>query len=436
MVSPDEIVVSHSPGEWRIAVLAAGRPLEFFVDRGLLSPGDVVLGRVLSVNRRLDAAFVDIGEPNAGFLPRPGAVTEGEAVLVQVGTSARGDKGAALTAAVSFQGRFLAFSPFRPGCNLSRRITDPGQRTRLRQFLEPLLAEGEGVVARTAAEAAAEDDLATELDLLRNRWRALRAASTGTKAPRRLDAPPLLARILAGYPDIEKVRVDDHAGLAKVRQFCPGAVVDADCFEEEVGEDFEQILGPNVPLPDGGRLVIEQTSAVVAIDIDSGGGAPIRANLAAMPEIARQLRLRGLSGHILIDAIPCPDRREQRKVVEALHQAVAADPTPTHVIGVTPLGMIEVTRERRFPGPAEVMLAEGEPSLNSETIALAALRAAFRQGASGRSAGKALRLGAAPMVIAWLRRRQDLLDEVARRLGRPLLLAETTPSAPFEIVEE
>ncbi|MDR3439902.1 ribonuclease E/G [Telmatospirillum sp.] len=435
MVSPDEIIVSASPGETRFAVMAGGLPVEFHVDRGGAAVGDIIFGRVLTVNHALDAAFIDIGETVPGFLPHPEGVGEGEALLVQAVAAAQGGKGAGLTRAVSLQGAVLAYTPARPGLNLSRRMADAERRSAIRRLLGPLVTGDEGLVVRTAAEGAADSLLLDELAVLRQRWCRIETAVAKATAPARVETVSPLVRLLADFPGVRRLRVDDRASLAAVRAVFPDAVYEDRCFDVEVGEAFEQALERHVALPGGGRLTIEQTAAVTAIDVDSGGGSPLAANLAAIPVIARELRLRGLAGHILIDAIPVKDRRALTSLVTALRKAVADDPTPTRVIGVTPLGLIEMTRDRRQPGLADVMLENLGPQPTAETIALQGLRAALRQADAGRP-GAALRLSARPAVIASIRARPRLLAEMTDRLGRPLTLAEAPQIALFEISEE
>ncbi|HIJ63272.1 MAG TPA: ribonuclease G [Rhodospirillaceae bacterium] len=362
MPAPDQVLVSMSPGETRLALMAADEVVELVVDRGGLATGDAVLGRVVGVNRALDAAFIDIGEARPGFLPGAGKLSEGTAVAVQVAAAARPDKGAAL-----------------------RRAAD-----------QPETPAG--------------------------------------KPPRRLGGLSPLARLLAGMPALPSVLADDAATLAALRAEFPQAVLDRDCFERlGAAEALDLALDPLVPLADGGRLIIETTAAATVIDIDSGGGAPLAANLAAVPAIARQLRLRAIAGHLLVDAIPLRRRQVLGQVVGALREAVAADPTPTHVMGVTPLGMIELMRERRRPSLAEVMLDPPACRPNPETLALAALRAVLRH-ADRRPAARPI-LAAAPAVIAALGRLGAALAETEGRLGRRLELRADPAMERFEVME-
>lgn len=431
----DEILVSCAPGESRFALLAEGVPVEFRIDRGGAGVGDLLLGRVLSVNRALDAAFVEIGEPQAGFLAAPGpAHDEGAAVLVQVTAAARGGKGTVLSAAPSLQGRLLAYTPVRAGLNLSRRITDKARREALRSVLEPLLTPGEGVVVRTDAATATDDDLCVEFSVLHRRWQMLVAQAAKAVPPAPLESASPLARLLTEHPAVRRLRVDDRSALPEAKALFPEAVYEEGVFDREAGEALDQALEARVPLPGGGALTIEATAAFIAVDIDSGGGSPLSANLAAVPEIARQLRLRGVAGHVLIDIIPLKDRQAQGRLVAALRQAVESDPTPTHVVGVTPLGSIEVTRERRRSSLAEIMLEARVPQRNAETVGLEGLRAVLRVALARPQARIAL--AAAPEVAAALLRKQAALDDLERRLGVPLPIRSVPDIMTYEVVEE
>jgi Rne/Rng family ribonuclease len=433
MGSADAILLSAGPGELRLAVMAGDRPLEFLIDRGDGNPGDVVLGRVLSVNRAIDAAFIDIGEPTAGFLAPAGPAAEGQPLLVQVTAAARAGKGAELTRAVSLAGQVIAYTPARAGLNVSRRITADDERARLTAVLKPVLTAGEGVVVRTQAAGTEAGALLAELDTLRRRWQAIEAARAVATPPARLHAPHPLTRLLGDYPDITRVVVDSAALLADIRPLFAAAELCRDAFDE-VADDLDAALDSWVPLPGGGTLIIEFTAALTVIDIDSGGGSALDANLAAVPEIARQLRLRGVAGHVILDIIPLRDRRALGRIVEALRQAVADDPTPTHVIGTTPLGLVEMTRERRRPTLAETMLDATPARRSADSLGLDALRALLRE--ADTRPGARLALAASPEVVTALRRRPAALAQAADRLGRPLTLKEQQGLDLPQVIED
>lgn len=420
----DTILCDVSPGETRLALIEAARPVEFVVARPGQALGGIWLGRVVGRDRRLDAAFVDIGLDRPGLLP--GEAAEGDAVMVRALTDPHHDKGVRLTREVSLQGRWAALTPLRPGTAVSRKIAEPGTRTRLAALARRLAQEGEGLVLRTAAADAADEAIAAEVDALRRRWRSVTAAAAAAKPPAPLLPPDPVARLLADNPGVRRLLVDDAAAFAALRRDWPDLAErhrDGPMFDLfGAAEELEAALDPTVPLPGGGSLVIEETAAACLVDVNSGNSAAGDANAAAVAALARQMRLRNLSGRILFDAIPQRRGRPQR-LIEALRAAVAADPVPTHIVGATPLGLIEITRERRRASLSEVMLRRGlEP--NAETLALAALRAALREAA--RPGGPSLR--ATPAVAAALARLPGPIAETERRLGRPLAIA-TDPAA-------
>ncbi len=347
-----EILWSWGPGESRLLLLAGDRPVEVVVERPEGLTGAVFLGRVCTVDRSLDAAFVEIGTgERPGFLPGAAALdlSEGAALVVQVRADARGGKGPKLSAD-------------------------------LRDCPEDVLA-----------------GLAT------------------AKPPALLWRPHVLERLLAAHPAVARVVVDDAAALAEARRWFAAA---ARRPLPEVDEVLEEALAPVVVLPSGGRLVIEATAALTAMDVDSGAGRPVEANREAVAAIARQIRLRGIGGQITVDFVSGP-KGTPYKLAAALKRAVAADPVPTHVFGVTPLGMVELTRERRGPSLAEI-LCRRSTDLTAESVALAALRRVLAE-ADARP-GAALALVAAPEVATALARLGGAVAETERRLGRTLVV--------------
>lgn len=243
-----------------------------------------------------------------------------------------------------------------------------------------------------------------------------------------------LARVLADFPTIDRVAVDDPAALAEARRLFPSAIVEPGCFENSGAADaLDEALARRVPLTGGGSLVFAETEAATVIDIDGAGGMPAVVNEAAMPVIARHLRLRNLAGHILIDAIPTRGRGAVPHLAAALREAVADDPVPVQVAGRTPLGMIELTRRRRGPSLAEVMLEPAGPVASAETVGLQGLHALLREAAARPGASLALAL--LPRAAQRLRARPDILAEAGRRMGRPVVVVERSDIELFAIEE-
>lgn len=419
-----EIVCSPGPGETRLAVIADGRVTDLAVARASHAVGGIWLGRVLRVTSG-GPAFVDIGQTRPGVLSA-GTASEGEAILVQATADARADKGTELTAAVSLPGRLVAFTPLKPGVAVSRRVTDADERHRLLALARGLARPSEGIVLRTQAAGAGDGELAAEIDALREAWRAIGERAAGARPPLRLMAADPLTDLLAEHPGVQRIVVDDDAAFADLRRRYPslahrhrGGSAFAACGAEEA---LAQALEPVVPLTSGGSVVIEATAALTAIDVNSGAGHPRDANREAATEIARQLRLRGIGGHILIDFIPGRGAEHRRRLVDAMRAAVADDPVPTHVVGTSPLGMVEMTRGRRRPSLGELM-EETTRLPTAETVGLDGLRRLVRAMARPGTP----MVTAAPEVIDALRRLPDALAEVADRLGRgPTLRADPT----------
>lgn len=420
-MADDVLLVSVGPGEIRTAVIEAGRVAELAVFRPGQAVGGVWLGRVVSVNKALGAAFVDIG------LARPGVLAaanlhDGQAVVAQALSDPHHDKGARLSAAVSLTGRLVALSPTRPGVAVSRKVVEPEERARLLAIAKAHAQPGEGVVLRTAAAGCDGPAIAAELQALRERWQEAQVRARSAQVPSLLLPPDPVGRLLADHPAIDRVIVDDSAAHAELRRL-HGAIV-----ERHVGgpvfalydaeEELERALEPVVPLPGGGSLVIEQTATAVMVDVNSGAGDPGRSNSEAIDALAWQMRLRNLSGHILFDAIPARGRGNLHRLVDRLRQVVAGDPIPTEVVGTTPLGLIELTRERRRASLAEVML-ETQVARSPDTVALAALRTVL---AGAARHGGAPRLLVAPEVASALRRLTAAMADTERRLARSLVL--------------
>jgi Ribonuclease G/E len=354
MVAIDAAIVSANPGETRIALLADGQVVEFIVDRGAPARGDVIEGRVVEVAPRLNAAFIDIGEPLPAFLGKPGGFSVGASARVEIAVAARPGKGAEVK----------------------------------------LAAAGAQPIRRTP-----------------------------------------LARALAAYPAITRVTVDDRATLPEARVLCSDATYDAQCFTDSGAADaFDEALLPRVALPEGATLDFAETAAATVIDVDGGGLAPAAANVAAIPAIARQLRLRGIAGHILIDIIPTKDRHRLMRLVQTLRAAVAEDPAPAQVAGHTPLGMIEMTRRRHGPSQAEIMLDPATRGANPLTVALDGVRVLLREAAARPTVAQALVLP--PRALTELRARAAVMAEAERRLSRPLVLVERRGIETFAIEDQ
>jgi Rne/Rng family ribonuclease len=336
----------------------------------------LLVGRVTRVEPRLQAAFLDIGDgrsvflnaKDARFLPGVGpstpierAVREGERLIVQGLREAAGDKGGRVTADLRLVGLYLVLRPRSEAVEASSHL---GKRA------QALLLEG-GVLLRRAAAGADDAALLREAAELGARWSELEARARHAR-PGPLDIAgdePLsrLLRTVLGNP-VDALAAAEPDLLAGARHFAesrlPGVLAvealpgPAPAFESTgVADQIATALAREVPLQGGGRLLIEPTAALTAIDVDGGAEHALGVNLEAAGEIARQVRLRNLGGIIVVDFIGMGQRRDRQRVVDALRRAFARDPFPVQVHDSSPLGLVEIGRPRRGATLAALLAA-------------------------------------------------------------------------------
>lgn len=480
----DAVFVSALPGETRIALVEEGRIAEMAVERpdAGAGTGDVYFGRVEKVVPGLEAAFVSIGGRRAGFLALPDArpagaaggpgkdsisdyAREGEAVVVQVTRGAVGGKGPKLTCNVSLPGRFAALAPGRPGVSLPPGAGDADGRDSLRALAERLrrsLPAAAGILLRPRARAAEPEQVEQEIARLEAEWRQIQDRRTGARAPaclwRDADAVGRMLRDGAG-PGLARVVIDDADAFARVKEFCArwlpglaggielslewGTLFDAFGLEEQV----EAALEPAVALSSGGRLVVAETAALAAIDVDTGAASDTgekqevaaRTNREAAVEIARQVRLRNLGGIVVVDFAPLSRPGERAAVLATLKRALAKDPVGVNVFGFTRLGLVEMTRPRLRESLLESMTVpwpgpEGPGRAPAPVaVAFAALRRALKEARARPAAALSLR---APgrVVAAFADAAREARRAVEERLGRPLDLVADESLAPDRFI--
>lgn len=346
--------------------------------------GEIHLGRVLRVDKGIDAAFVEIGLDRPALLPlaeHKGRLAEGDAVVVQVTRDARDGKGARLTGRPVLPGLYLVLDPSRPTMTVSSRIADPAAADRIRVRLAALHGPAEGFIIRQAVVGADPESIVAEAERLRAAWREIMAACAGRRPPVLLhrDADPVVSFLRDAGGRVDEI-VADSRGVAEALQRrlaaalpdLAGRVVfrparDWRPSADEIEEQVEAALDPEVALPGGGFLLFEPGRTLTAVDVNSGTAALdgagrrggerliLEANLAAVPEIARQLRLRNLGGIVVIDFIDMKAVPARRRVVEAMRAALADDPAPTQVGTMSRFGLVELTRRRRGASLAEML---------------------------------------------------------------------------------
>ncbi len=400
---PREILLSFEDEEPKVAIFEGGVLVEVDVDRpqGRRIVGNIYKGRVQNVLPGMQAAFVDIGLERNAFLfvddAHPGAAAPGEdlpedapqrsgasiadlvhagqEILVQIAKEPVGQKGARVTRAISLPGRYLVLMPGVDYVGVSRRIADQTERERLRALAQRLRQPGVGLIVRTAAEHAAEPDLQADWGLLYANWRDVAERARRGKAPalvyRDLDVVQRTMRDQLNG-EVSAIVVDRAEELQRLRGLleavAPAYVDRLELARPQdirqglfavrgVDAEIERALGRRVPLPSGGYLVVDQTEALTAIDVNTGryvgdaGRADLAdtfltTNLEAATEIARQIRLRDTGGIIIVDFIDMDVLDHRRRVLAALEAACAPDHSRPQVLGITQLGLVEMTRKK------------------------------------------------------------------------------------------
>jgi ribonuclease G len=397
-----QILVSVEVNEQTVAVLEDGKPAEVYLARPGLRKvaGNIYKGIVDNVLPGMEASFVDIGLEKNGFLyvdeivvpelegKRHGKriqelISRGQEVLVQAVKDPMGTKGARLTTEVSLPGRFLVYTPYGDGIGVSRRLDD-AERERLKKICKGLeLPEG-GLIVRTAAEGASEQELVGDLGLLLKLWETIRGRASRTKAPalvyQEADLPLRIVRDLF-IRDFERVVVDHERTYRKIvaylKRTSPELAARVERYQGKeplleksgVQEAVQSTLGRRVDLPSGGYLIFDYAEAFTVIDVNTGrfvGGRGkasqgrledtiTKNNLEAVTEVVRQLRLRDIGGIIVIDFIDMANPKNRQLVENALNAELERDRTKTYVVEISPLGLVEMTRQNVTDGPREIL---------------------------------------------------------------------------------
>ena len=390
------MVVRERDGRTQIAVLEDGVLVEHYVSQQAQASmvGNVYLGRVQNVLPSMEAAFVDIGKGRnavlyagevnwdaAGLEGQPRRIEEalksGDAVLVQVTKDPIGHKGARLTSQVTLAGRFLVFVPGGGMTGISRKLPDT-ERARLKKILREVVPEGAGVIVRTAAEGASEEELRADVARLQAQWEAIEKKSAkSSSAPALLQGEPDLAiRVVRDIfnDDFGSLVVEGDGAWKEISSYLGELAPDLaeraskwtgidDVFAvHRVDEQLAKGMDRKVWLPSGGSLVIDRTEAMTVIDVNTGkftgsGGTleetVTRNNLEAAEEIVRQLRLRDIGGIIVIDFIDMVLESNRDLVLRRLVECLGRDRTKHQVAEVTSLGLVQMTRKRVGQGLVE-----------------------------------------------------------------------------------
>ncbi|MCB1616587.1 MAG: ribonuclease G, partial [Pseudomonadales bacterium] len=436
----EEILINVAPLETRVALLDNGVLQEIYLERsrkrGLV--GNIYKGKISRVLPGMQAAFIDIGLDRAAFIHASDIaalppyeqekppntelpdirtlIKEGDSLVVQVVKDPIGSKGAKLTTHLSVSSRFLVYMPKTSHIGISQRIEDENERLRLRQLLQQCIDDefrdaggvSGGFIIRTVAEGATIDDLVRDVRFLVHLWADLERDIVRARPMQIVyEDLALYLRTMRDLvkPSVEKVRIDSATEFERLRKFTADYEPRAHDLVEHydgarpifdlyaIDDEIDKALGNRVELKSGGYLVIDQTEAMTTVDVNTGAFVGshnqdetiFKTNLEAAPAIARQLRLRNIGGIIIVDFIDMRDEEHRRQVLRLFEKALQRDSAKTSVLGVSELGLVEMTRKRTRESLARMMCStcdtcQGRGVLkSSETICYEIFREVMRE---------------------------------------------------------
>lgn len=398
-----EIIINVGEEETRVAVLENKQLMEMFIERSLNQRlvGNIFKGQVENVLPGMQAAFVDIGLEKNAFLYVEDAMPsrahdgghghhgsalgtsicnilkQGQDIILQIIKEPIGTKGARVTTHITLPGRYLVLMPTVDYIGISRRIDDEKERERLRELAARVKPEGMGLIVRTVAQGVDEEEFMQDVQLLNKLWRKITNRSVHGPVPNLLHRDlELIQRILRDIftEDVDRLIVDSRYEYEKILDLLdiisPRLKVKVFLEEKEyifdeygIETELERALRRKVWLRCGGYLVIDQAEALTAIDVNTGKfvgstnleDTVLRTNLEAAVEISRQLRLRNIGGIIIVDFIDMAREEHRQKVLDTLEEVIKNDKTKTNILGITQLGLVEMTRKKVRPSLAEVL---------------------------------------------------------------------------------
>jgi ribonuclease G len=452
-----EILVTVDIDETRAAVREDGELVELFIERPVHQRvvGNIYKGKVENVLPGMQAAFVDlglernsflyvddampgraevegekVGKPPKGSLTIKDVVRPGQEIIVQVAKEPIGTKGARVTRHITLPGRYLVLMPHVDYVGVSRRITDERERERLKQAAARVKPAGAGLIVRTVAEGATEEELGRDVAFLLRLWERIQQRAATAPAPSLLHRDlGLVQRIVRDWLDdtVSQFIIDDREeyqrALDTLELHAPHLKdrvklytrTDQSLFDfYGVELEIDKALKRRVWLRSGGYIVIDQTEALTAIDVNTGkfvgttnlADTVFKTNLEAAREIARQLRLRDIGGIIIIDFIDMEITEHRQKVLKTLEEELRKDRTRANVLGLTQLGLVELTRKKSRQNLDEALMrpcqyCDGRGKVLSEETMARRVRAEIRR-ILKQSTSEALLMEVHPTVAALL----------------------------------
>lgn len=402
-----EIIINAEPLEKRVAVLNNGILEKFDLERAgdERLVGAIFKGKIQNLEPGLKAAFVDIGMPKNAFLhywdilPQADSSIEmvrdtrtddqrkkkdkitvkdipslypiGSEIVLQITKSTIGSKGPRTTTNIAIPGRYLVLMPYGGQCGVSRKIENDKERKRLKDILRKLsIPEGMGVIIRTAGEGKRWTYFVRDLTMLLNQWKEIQARLDNSKQPTCLyTEPDIIERTVRDFltENVDRVLIDDDSDgermtelVGRISKRSQGKIAvfkeNIPIFERfNIERQIEQTFQRKVALPSGGEVVIEETEALVAVDVNTGSHRQqksdnnnfiLQVNLEAASEVARQIRLRNMGGLIIIDFIDMKQRKDRMLVYKRMKQEMEMDKAKNHILQISQLGIMQMTRQR------------------------------------------------------------------------------------------
>lgn len=395
-----EILVSDDEFETRVALLEDGVLVEFYSERKdeVKILNNIYKGKVNSILPGMQAAFVDIGLDRNAFLhisdlyrtinefgefvngsPKTrerksitDLLKQDQEIIVQVDKEPMGMKGPRVTAYITLPGRYLVYMPTLENIGISRKIENDSERRRLKSLIMKLRPDSRGYIVRTAAEGKNEEVFRSEIEFLNDQWQQILHKAERVKAPALLHEDlGLIFRVVRDIltEEVSQLLIDSRESYDKVMSYAEKLLPemkdriklysDREPLFEAYGveKELRKALRQKIWLKSGGHIVINETEALVSIDVNTGkyvgkedpSDTILKTNLEAAEEIARQIRLRDLGGIIIIDFIDMEDRRHKREVIKALEENLKRDRSRSNILKFTELGFVEMTRQRSKP---------------------------------------------------------------------------------------
>jgi ribonuclease G len=469
----NEIIINTSHEETRVALLESGQLAELYIERKKDTSlvGNIYKGKIVKILPGMQSAFVDIGFEKAAFLhvadvfssldysifgedidetipihlPIEDLLQEGQDVLVQVSKDPIGTKGARVTSYITLPGRYLVLMPGVEHIGISRRISDEPERTRLKEIINGFKPPNVGLIVRTASEGCTQEEIKKDIEFLMQMWKNIETKKDKVNSPRLINSDLDLvfrsARDLLGH-DVSKLIIDSESEYERMVEFIntyfPKLVSKVELYEGDepifdvygIELEIPKALGKRVWLKSGGYIVIDQTEALTAIDVNTGkfvGKATLedtllKTNLEAVKEIAYQIRLRNIGGIIIIDFIDMEKEENRSKLFTAFEEAMSKDRVKSTILQVSELGLIQMTRKRVRESLGRTLCepcsyCEGRGFIKStSTVCYEILRELRKLGSTGQQ-GKVM-ISAHPLITDLLyEEEREGLEEIEKKYG-------------------